>query len=189
MKEKENIPTYDQAVEALKNGDHEILEKALFAFDLDDGYYIEQVAKVINSLLERSDLTPEQAAGIKRALYGLGRLPLRTPGLYIEISLVDQFNKSATSYEFYISSDQVITTSGGYSAFEGGTDTFSNITFEVRNGIREYDGFLITVEEWPNMFGEMKAAELTVTDLSDESILDLSHPDGSEFWQWIAKHD
>ncbi len=189
MKQKDPIPTYEQAIEALENGDKNILEKALFPFKIDDAYYVEQVTKAIHALVERPAITPHQIVSLGRALHGLKRLPLRTLGLDVQISLVNEFNGAAESYRCYISTDRFATKSGGYDNFGFGTDSFSGPTFEVEPGSREYDGYYITAESWPEIFSEMTAAELRIEDDSEESLIDWDHPNGSAFWDWIAKHD
>src|SRR5215212_4860291 len=128
MHQKDQIPTYDQAVIALENGN--ILEEAIFALEIDDGYYIEQVTKAVRSLLKRPNLTARQIVTIGRLLHGLGRLPLRTPGLDVHLTLVDEFNGEATSYELFLSSDSFVTESAGYMNAGFGTDSFSGMTFE-----------------------------------------------------------
>jgi hypothetical protein len=189
MRPKDQIPTYDQAVKAMENGDNDTLENALFAFTIDDGYYIEQVTKAVRGLLKRPGLTPRQIVSIGRALHGLERLPLRTPGLDIQISLVDKINDAASSYHFFISTDRFATESGGYDNFGFGTDSFSGPTFEVEYGFREYDSISIPEVSWSNIFSEMTAAELQIEDNSEDSLMDWDHPDGSIFWEWIANHD
>lgn len=189
MYQKDPIPTYEQAFEALKEGDDDTLAAALFACELEDGHYIEQVTKAIRGLLRRGDLAPSQIVTIGRALHGLARMPLRTPGLDIHISLLDKFNNEATSYDFFISSDRFATESGGYVDSGHGSDSFSGPTFQVEAGFRDYTGIDIIGERWSDVFSEMTAAELHVQDDSDDSLLDWEHPDGSQFWQWIAEHD
>jgi hypothetical protein len=187
MNQKDTIPTYDQAIEALKNDDDQVLEKALLVFDIEDCYYVEQVTNAIRTLLKRTDLTPSQIVGVGHALHGLGRLPLRTPGLDIHISLAIKGEGGAEEYELYFTEDQLLTTSGGYIDSGHGSDSFSGTTYSVEVGYREYEGFGIAI--WPEVFSEMTAAELKVEDCSDDSLVDWKHPDGSEFWEWIANHD
>jgi hypothetical protein len=188
MSEKEKIPTYDEAFEALKNTDSDILEKALFGFHIDDTYYIEQVEKAIRSVLIRSDLKPKQIIGIGRALHGIGRLPLRTPGLDIQISLSIKGDSGAEEYEFYLDDSRFLTSSGGYMDFGYGSDSFSGPTFEVEPNCRELSNWSFGSLEWPEAFSEMSGAELKVVDLSDDRLLDWEHPNGSIFWEWIAGH-
>ncbi len=189
MQQKDFIPTYNEALEALRNGNDKVLEQALFAFERDDMYYVEQVTEAIRALLRRADVTPEMAISIGHALLGLDRLPLRTPGMDIRISLVVKTNNDATSYDFFISTDRFATESGGYIDSGYGTDSFSGNTFEVENEFRSYDGYQITSERWADIFNEMDLSQIKITDDSDDSILDWEHTDGSEFWGWIANHD
>jgi hypothetical protein len=186
---KDQTPTYDQALAALKAGDREVLSRALFAFDIDDAYYVERVREVVRALLTRPDLSPKQIIGIGHALHGLGRLPLCTPGLDVHLSLIDRVENDVTSYELYITSDFLSTQSGSIEGSGFDRNSFSGPTFRVDSGSREYDGFSASTENWPDVFSEMAYAELEVTDLSDGSLLDLEHPDGSEFWEWIANHE
>jgi len=186
MNRKDQIPTYDRTIESLKNADAEVLDEALLAFDIDDAYYIEQVTNARRNLLKRTDLTPNQIVGIGHALHGLGRLPLRTPGLdvYISLSIINE--SGAEEYELYLSDDQLVTTSGGYVDSGCGSDSFSGPSFRVETGFREYQ---LSSENWPDFFREMTGAKLEVENCSNDSILDWHHPDGSKFWQWIANHD
>ncbi len=189
MNQSNPIPTYDQTLAALRNHDGTIMEKAIFPFEIDDGNYVGQVTKAIRSLLDRPDLIPSQIVAIKRTLFGLGRLPLRTPGLDVHLSLVDSINNNSTSYDLYLSSDHFAVTSGGFMDYGFGTDSFSGPTFEVDSVSRVYTCEMSGVEEWTQIFCEMKFAELRVEDLSDDNLLDWEHPDGSQFWEWIADHD
>ena len=189
MSNKHQIPTYIQAIQALKNGDDDTVASAVFAFKVDDGYHIERVTEALQSLLKRTDLTPDQIRSIERSLYGLGRLPLRTPGLDVCISLITKGDSGAMSYDLFLSSDRFATESSGYIDSGCGSDAISGLTFEVKACFRNYTGFLIEVDNWPDIFSEMSAAELHIDDQSDDSLIDWEHPDGSLFWEWIAKHD
>ena len=189
MREKEQFPAFDQAIEALKKGNNEFLENCLFAFQIDDGYYIEQVKKAIRGLLKRPDLTSRQVVSIGRALHGLERLPLLTPGLDVHIALGIKNESGASTYDLHFNEKEFITTSGGYVDFGQGSDSFSGPTFQVGISYREYDSNYIMAESWPDVFHEMTAAELRIEDDSDDARLDWDHPDGSAFWEWIAEHD
>ena len=183
---KDPIPAYDQAIEALENENSEVLADVLMAFESDDRYYIEQVIHAIRALLKRTDLAPDQIVGIGHALHGLGRLPLRTPGLDVYISLSIKNESGAEEYELYFTEDELVTTSGGYVDSGCGSDSFSGPSFRVETGFREYQ---LSSENWPDIFREMTGAKLEVENCSNDSILDWHHPDGTKFWQWIANHD
>jgi hypothetical protein len=185
-----DVPDYDDVKLALNYDDDETVANALFAFNIEDSYYILRVTEAVRKLLERGELTPRQIVSIGRALHGLGRLPLRTPGLDIHISLFYKMGEGYQSYDMYISESRFATESGGYDNFGGlGTDSFSGITFSVGIGYREYDGFLIETENWPDHFTEMLNNSLEIHDGSDDSRLDWNHPDGDVFWEWIENHD
>lgn len=185
----ELIPSFTDAEIALRNGDGDILREALFAFELDDYYYIERVTKAVNALLKREGLTPRQIVSIGRALHGLGRLPLRTPGLDVHLSLFYKFGEGAQSYDLHLQSYRFATESGGYDNFGFGTDPFSGPTFGVESRCREYDGWDVADDYWPEHFVEMMNNELQIEDCSDDNLLDWKHPDGSIFWEWIQQHD
>jgi hypothetical protein len=189
MSQKDQIPTYEFAIEALYNGNKEILEKCLLKFEIDDGNYVEQVTKAVRALLERPDLSPRQIVSIGRALHGLGRLPLRTPGLDIHIALVINNTSGGETYELFFRDDHFITTSGGFVDFGQGSDSFTGTTFSVEKGYRDLEGWHFGAPEWPDMFSQMQGAELKIEDGSEDKLLDWEHPDGSAFWDWIAKHD
>lgn len=188
MLEKDKIPSYDQALEALRSGDEEVLQEALFGLEIDDAYFVEQIERALRTLLGRPDLTPKQIVGIGRAIHGLKRLPLRTPGLDIKILLIMKNESGAEEYTLYFSADQLITDSGGYVDNGHGSDSFTGTTFRVYPRSREYDNFNIFSENWPNAFSQMSGAELKIQDMSDETLLEWKHPDGSVFWEWIANH-
>jgi hypothetical protein len=179
------IPTYEKVSEALKSGDNDTIKSAVFSFEIDDLYYVDQVTKAVRSLLDRPSISPDQVTSIKKALLGLSRLPLRTAGLEVEISLVNKLNNAASSYIFFISSDRFATDSGGYDNFGFGTDSFSGASFEVGPSYNEISGYYDT---WVDVFREMTAAELIIHDESDDSLLDWDHPDGTAFWEWIDNH-
>jgi hypothetical protein len=183
------LPSYEQALAALNNRDDKTLKDAVFAFTMEDGYYIEQVIEAVRSLLKRPDLSPRQIVGIGHALHGLARLPLCTPGLDIHISLYEKINNDATSYDLYLSSDRFATESGGFIDSGCGTDSMSGPKFEVERGYHNCDGGMSSPEEWSRIFSEMKFAKLEIEDLSDDKLLAWAHPDGSRFWDWIADHD
>jgi hypothetical protein len=182
------IPTYDQALQALKTGDEDTLAAALFAFEFDDGYYVGRVTEAVRALLHRADLTPQQIVAIGRALHGLGRMPLRTPGLDIHISLANEGESGAMSYDLILNVDRFSTDSGGYVNAGFGSDSVSGIMFAVESSYREYTGWAIAMESWPDIFGEMQTDELSIQDDSDEDLIDWDHPDGWPFWEWIEQH-
>ncbi len=185
----EEIPDYEDAKLAIYYGNDEILEAALFAFQSEDSYYVGRVTQAVQNLLRREEITPRQIVGIGRALLGLGRLPLRTPGLDVQISLSYKIGDGCQGYDLFISADRFATESGGYDNFGFGTDSFSGTTFSVEPGCREYEGFLIETENWPDQFIEMLKNDLKVVDCSIQDLLDWDHPDGEVFWDWINDHD
>ena len=191
MNYKKEPPSYEQALIALQNGDDETVADALFALEIDDDYYIEKVSAAVRSLLQRKDLTPRQIMSIGRALHGLSRMPLRTPGLYIHISLTMKGKQSAQSYDLFIGQNYFGTESSGYAdfGFGFGTDSFSGNTFAVETNSHRYDGMSVGIESWPGVFSEMKAADLEIEDESDDEFLDWDHPNGDRFWKWIEEHE
>lgn len=189
MNDDHEIPSYEQAIQALYDEDDDTVADALFAFDPDDDYYVDRVKDAVRALLKREDLTPQQIVGIGRALHGLGRMPLRTPGLGVHISLSEKTENAATSYDVFVDSDRFATESGGYEDSGYGSDSFSGQTFAVENNVREYEGWSSATESWPSVFSEMVHAGLTVEDFSDDERLDWEHPDGSIFWKWIEEYE
>jgi hypothetical protein len=189
MQPNNKIPAFDQALEALKAGNGAILQEATFALDYDDATYIGQVIEAVKKLLHRSDLTPQQIVSIGRALHGLNRLPLRTPGLDVHLALVINNESGAESYDLFLSEDRFATESGGYVNSGHGSDSFSGPTFEVESEYRGLEGWHFGVLEWPKAFSQLDGAELKIEDISDDSLLDWEHPDGSVFWHWIANHE
>jgi hypothetical protein len=182
------IPTYDQALQALKTGDEDTLAAALFAFEFDDGYYLGRVTEAVRALLHRTDLTPQQIVAIGRALHGLGRMPLRTPGLDIHISLASEGESGAMSYDLILNVDRFSTDSGGYVNDGFSSDSVSGNMFAVEPGYREYTGWGLATETWPDIVRDMLNDELQIIDDSNEDFIDWDHPDGWPFWDWIEKH-
>ena len=180
------LPTYEQALNALRNGDHDILDEALFAVEIDDGWYIEKVSEAVQELLTRPGGTEEQQLSIRRALLGLKRLPLRTAGLDVEILLNEKIGTGAESYRFYISADNFSTTMGGYDNFGFGTDSYSKIYYEVEPQYRDDECWEPIT--WVIVFREMTKAKLVINDDSDASLLDGEEIDVSPFWEWIDKN-
>jgi hypothetical protein len=183
------LPTlYEQALAAWKTGNDEFVAGTLFAFELEDSYYIERVAHTIRSLLQRPNISPSQIVAVGRALLGLGRLPLRTPGLKVRIALVDKFNNAAEVRSLTIQEDIFSTDTSGFDDFGFGSESYSGTLFEVGINFRQCDAWSIIDERWPDVFQEMTAAELEIDDDSDDQLLDWEHPDGSEFWEWVERH-
>jgi hypothetical protein len=189
-RKKDAVPTDEEAFQALQQGDAELLSQALFAFEIDDGGYIEKATQAVRSLLARPDLTSAQSESIGRAMYGLERLPLRTPGLDLEISLVIKDEDSAVEYSLCISEDRFSTTSGGYANFGsgGGSDSFSGSTFTVEPGWRGFDGWHLTASDWPDQFMKMRGARLNIQDCSELDIPTGAQIDLWPFWEWILHH-
>jgi hypothetical protein len=182
---KDVIPTYDQALQALSNGGEQIIRQAIFPFKYYDGEYVCQVAEAIRSLLNRSDLTPAQIVSVGRVLHGLHRMPLRTPGLDIQISLSIVNPGGGESYTLHICEDEFSAESSGYID----SDNLSGFTFSVDTVGRDEHGSNFSVESWPEAFEQLNFADLHIDDDSENNIMDWEHPDGSDFWEWIAKHD
>lgn len=165
------------------------ISEALFHFELDDWSYLECVKKAIRALLRREDLTASQISGISKMVLGLGRMPLRTPGLDLQIVLSRKFEEEASEYSIYLDENRFRTESGGYIVGPMGSDSYSGPTFEVSIDFRNEDGWIFNNPEWPDTFMEIcENYDLSVIDLSDNSLLDWDHPDGSIFWEWIDSH-
>ena len=189
MGKEHELTLFDRAVVGLKNGYDDIVQDCIFNFQPEDRYYVDRVAKAIRMLLTREDVTPLQIMSIGRALHGLGRFPLRTSGLDIHISLSYKMGQGYQSYDLYISTDRFSTESGGYDNFGGmGTDSFSGPSFSIGTEYREFDGFLIDTESWPEQFIEMLKNTLEIYDDCDDNLLDWEHPNGDIFWEWIIDH-
>jgi hypothetical protein len=182
------IPSYEEALTALENGNDKTIKRAVLAFSIHDDEYLAEVSAAVKQLLQRPNLTEKQITSIKRALHGLSRMPLRTPGIDIQISLRIEGEGGAKSYDLIIDSTQFATESGGYVKFDSGSDSFSGPTFRVETDYRE-EGLVIGALSWPNSFSSLEGAELHIADLSDDMLLEWDNPDGSEFWEWIANHD
>jgi hypothetical protein len=184
------MPTtlYDQTLAAWTAGDDEFVANALFAFEIDDGDYIQRVTEAIRSLLELPDLTPRQIVAIGRMLLGLSRMPLLTPGLGVEVSLRFKTEQSAISYDLFFSQNHFETSSSGYNNFGFGSDSFSGSNFIVESHARQCDAGASYAESWPDIFLEMTAAALEIRDDSDDQLLDWEHPNGAVFWGWIEQH-
>ena len=187
--QKNQIPTYNEALAALENGDDGIVKNAVFAVEYYDGQYVGRVIEAVRALLQRPKLTPKQITSVGRALHGLERMPLRTPGLDVHLALVIQNDDGAASYDLHLSDERFRTESGGYVKFDYGSDSFSGPTFDVGPDYRDEGGWHFGVQEWPDAFSESIHEKLEIEDNSNDSLLDWEHPDGSEFWQWIADHD
>jgi hypothetical protein len=188
MTERNPIPAFSLAIEALSNCDKDTLEIALFPFEIDDGHYFERIKIAVRNLLKRPDIIPRQIVSVGRLLYGIARFPLRTPGLDISLSLVSKFGGEATVYGLFLNEYRFSTKISGYINSGFGTDSFSEVTYEVEGHRRRYEGWNIFTESWPDVFNEMELAELDIQDESQDDLIDWSHPDGSEFWGWIANH-
>ncbi len=188
MIQRDNIPTYDQALDALEKGEDEVVAETLFALRVDDTLYVERVVNAVRGLLKRPSLTSHQIVAIGRALYGLERLPLRTSGINIQLSLTYTFEGDISYCNMYLTEDTFSTDSGSISGSGFDRNSFSGPKFYVEPHYREYDGFDLLAEEWPNEVEGMTEAELSLVDISEDKAFDWNHPDGSQFWEWIAEH-
>ena len=177
---------YEHTLAAWKSGDDEFLDDALFAFESGDHEYIERVSKSVWALLQRPGLTPRQIVSIGHMLLGLSRLPLRTPGLNVCISLVSKPKGWVLAYSILLNENTFSTGWGGSDNFSLGSDAFDGSLFSVGNHFRQYSGILHD-EHWPDVFSKMAAATLKIEDTSEDQNLDWDHPDGSEFWEWIKR--
>ncbi len=182
------IPTYAQAVEALERGDDAIVEAATLRFEPCDAEYVFLVDRAIRSLLRRPELEAKQLVSIGRALHGLSRLPLRTAGINIEISLSTKGPGGGGSYDFKLGPDCFDTEAGGYIDSGCGTDGWSGPSFMADSGGRQEEPNGYILQGWPDMFTEASGSDLTIVDLSDDSLMDWEHGDGSPFWEWIESH-
>ena len=185
---KEEIPSYDDTLQALRDGDDETVARAVFPFEYDDAEYVERVKTAVRILLDRASLEPRQIVAIGRALHGLERLPLRTPGLDIEISLTIKGESGAMSWDLYLNSGEFCTDSSGYQDSGYGSDAVSGERFSVEARCREYTGRYLERESWPDAFIEICEQPLTILDDCDDRLLDWDHPSGGEFWEWLAKY-
>jgi hypothetical protein len=185
---EEQLPTYEQAIGAMKNSDDSILAKALFPFIIDDRFYLKKVTKAVKSLLDNSELGLDEY-NISRAILGLERLPLRTQGLDIHFSVSKMYRDKSIIYEFYLSSDRFSTYSSSLSNSGRKSDSFTDLTFEVEPGRRVYSGSNIKSERWLGTINEMTTAYMDIIDDRDDSLIELDRQDGSVFWKWIAKHN
>jgi hypothetical protein len=188
MNDSQQPSFYERTRAALEAGKNQWLENALFAFEIDDREYIERVAKAVRTLLQRPDLTPRQLVSIGRMLFGLSRMPLRTPGLNVRISLVSTPPGWVLAYSVRVSEAAFITESGGSDNFSLGSDAFDGSIFSVDKDSRQYGYGDIRAEHWPDVFFRVKAARLKIEDTSDDHLLDWEAPDGAEFWGWIGKN-
>lgn len=180
-----DIPSFEAALQALHAGDDATVARAVFAFRAGDAAYVERVAAAVRILLERAHLEPRQLVAIGHALHGLERLPLRTPGLDIEISLSIQGESGAMTWELLFSDERFCTTSGGYEDSGAGSDAISGETFTVGPRYREYSGWDIDRESWPDSFIEICQQPLAILDCSKDEQMDWEHPSGAEFWEWV----
>jgi len=179
---EDDIPSFECTLQALNDGDDETVAQAVFAFEPYDTEYVERVIVAVRNLLNRKNLEPRQIVAIGRALHGLERLPLRTPGLDIEISLSVTGESGAMGWYLYLSSDRFCTDSSGYEHSDMGSDAVSGETFAVEQHYREYTGRYLEHEAWPDTFIEICEQPLSIIDDSEDSQLDWVHPSGKPFW-------
>lgn len=185
MLSRDQIPSYTQALAALKNGDDATVESALLRFDIRDHDFVQAVTQAVRVQLTRPGLTPLQIVTIGRALLGLERLPLRTPGLDINITLAFRGEDWVESYDLYVSEDRFITDTGGHANFGYGTDSIGSMAFEVEPGYRNEDGGF-SEAVWLSVFQNVDGAELKVEDCSEGEGLDYRPCDPEPFWEWLG---
>ena len=92
------------------------------------------------------------------------------------------------TWELLFSDERFCTTSGGYEDSGFGSDSISGETFTVGPRYREYSGWNIDTESWPDSFIEICEQPLAILDCSKDDLMDWEHPDGAEFWGWVEQH-
>ncbi len=152
----------------------EIEESDVEEFKLtDEDYYAIEIAESVAQLLLKDPrITPEQATGLKNALYALERMPKVTPGSWTEFGIVYRAGTEEFSEMRYIDfriSASVFEISRGGSVYnsEVGSDSFSESGWAIGvGGDRETEGELYNIEDSVSEYLNL-GAEITVDDQSE----------------------
>lgn len=139
----------------------------------DDDYHAIEIAKnVARRFLKHPQITPQQIIGIGNALYALERMPIVTPGSYLEFGIVYRAGTEEFSETRYIDfriSESAFEISKGGSVYDksAGSDSISEPGWLVEIGGYRNTGCELydledSIEEYLNL-----GAEITVSDESE----------------------
>ncbi len=166
---------------------NEDISEYLLNFLPEDIVLLERVINAVEALLCRDDLSPVQINSISKVLLGLRRIPLMTPGLDIELGLLNEGEGGSYEYTLVIKEDHFELSSGGFQLFQWGSDSISGPTFEVENHYRT--DMNIFDLNWTDIVLEgVKNFRIRIDDTSDDSQLDWANDDGSIFWDWLGEN-
>lgn len=151
------------------------------AFDLgDDGYMLVETAKTMaRSLAASPNVTPQQLVGLARALYALERLPDRTLGVQVHVTISrrggdDDYSEMRFWSVFITESVLNIDSGGSVYSKDTGSDSFTSFDFYAELGWgRAVEGDCYA---WTAEVGDALgvATKLTVEDESDPECMEVS---------------
>ena len=149
-------------------------DEETFHLTEDDETAIEIATKMAHEFLKHESIEPEQIVGLGHALYALNRLPLTTPGVFVEFGVMYSFRNEDTGgrryIEFAIEENVFRITLGGNEWDKRfGHDNYSRDGWYIgsgTSGARECAIDLWTVEEeFQELFN--LGGRITVTDESE----------------------
>lgn len=173
------------------NGDNEAAdEPELFGLFGEDSLVVERLIKSVQALIKRNGTTPEQIFHLAKLLHALKRLPLRTGGIGIELSLgIRHANDEVSCQEINLDDQSFRLSNCAWIIVDpaAGGDARSETIFEV-----EYDGFRevaepnpMVVMDWLDAFDQRIGEadqELQIHDSEDSSQIDWDAESGEDYW-------
>jgi hypothetical protein len=154
----------------------------MFPFRLAEQDLIE---KTITAIRERmSHAQPATLKKIAAFLYGLERLPYCTPGLALDLAIMDRFGGELSYTSVELDSQSFRLSSGGFSnSSEFGGDSFSETVFEIETGgFRE--GSTEAFSEWLDSF----IGASGVIEVQGDDDVDLTDPSDEDGWIRLGKY-
>lgn len=159
----------------------------------DEHFLIAELNKRLRSLLQLPYVSGNTIRQIGTVLFALERMPRATPGIAVAFSLVYRFNHESTGCDLFISESEFRLETGGnaYSP-EVGSDSYSNIVFEMEtSGFRRGSADSFEVIGWLNQFDEVLnlGVRIEIDYLGDDDDVDWSAEDVEEDEIDINKDD
>jgi hypothetical protein len=156
-------------------------EKGMDDFKLDEEHFfvIMSAMAVLRKMLQRLTAIESrvgaiaQVVGVAHALYALERLPVATPGVYVELSINLSANEDDQRYwSIRIDALTIEVSSGGLIDLGAGHDHWTDFDFRIEvGGYRHVEGDFVTWETIALEALDMSDAVIEVTDESDCGVL------------------
>lgn len=154
----------------------------LLPFALAEQDLIALLGRTIRKRMTNSE--PDQLRRIAAFLYALERLPYTTPGLALDLAIMNRVNGNLSYVSVELDEQSFRLSTGGSEYSPGiGSDTYSNTSFQIEvGGFRE--GATEDFEEWLDAF---IGADGTITVGGDDEV-DLTEEASDDGWSRLARY-